>query len=275
MQTVVDFGGEGPLVHLAHANGFPPGTYRPLARTLTDHYRVLALPARPLWPGSRPECFSTWHQLADDLIQALDDRGLTSILAVGHSMGGVATLWAAVARPELFRAVTLVDPVILPPGRLWVLRALRRLGDRWHHPLVRGALRRRRVWPSRLACYESYRDKPFFARWPDESLWAYVEAGTRDLDDGRVALAYPPAWEARIFETIPTDVWQAVPDLRVPTLILRGELSDTFLPASQARMARLLPHARFAVVPGAGHLAPMERPAVLGAMIRDFFDALE
>ena len=29
-----DFGGQGPLIHLAHANGFPPGTYTPFAQAL-------------------------------------------------------------------------------------------------------------------------------------------------------------------------------------------------------------------------------------------------
>lgn len=43
------------MVHLAHANGFLPGTYRPLAETLADRYYVIGLPSRPLWPGRRRE----------------------------------------------------------------------------------------------------------------------------------------------------------------------------------------------------------------------------
>jgi pimeloyl-ACP methyl ester carboxylesterase len=38
-------------------------------------------------------------------------------------------------------------------------------------------------------------------------------------------------------------------------------------------MERLLPQARFVVVPGAGHLVPMDRPAETGARIRDFLAA--
>ena len=41
-----NFGGDGPIVHLAHANGFPPGAYRLLAETLTDRYQVIARPSR-------------------------------------------------------------------------------------------------------------------------------------------------------------------------------------------------------------------------------------
>lgn len=276
-----DFGGTGPVVHLAHANGFPPGAYRPLANTLTDHpptdsgqrYHVIGLPARPLWPGSRPESISDWHPLADDMIQGLDDLGLRGIIGVGHSMGGVFTLWATVSRPDLFRAVVLVDPVILPQGWLWMVRLSHLLRLERRLPMVQGALRRRRTWPSRHACYEQYRDRSVFATWPDDSLRAYVEAGTRERADGQVELAYPPEWEARIFSTAPTDVWQAVPKLRTPALVIRGALSETFRPESLARMERLLPQARFVTIPDASHLVPLERPSETGAAIRDFLGA--
>jgi pimeloyl-ACP methyl ester carboxylesterase len=270
------------VVHLAHANGFPPGTYRPLAETLTDRCRVVALPSRPLWPGSQPESVPDWHPLADDLISGLDGLALSGasdlskggIVGVGHSMGGVLTLWAAVDRPDLFHAIVLIDPVILPPAQLWTVRLMRWLGLQRRLPFVEGAVRRRRTWPSRRACYEHYRGKSAFAAWPDASLRAYVEAGTRERADGEVGLVYPPEWEAHIFATPPTDVWRAVGRLRTPALVVRGERSSTFRPASHTRMARLLPQARFIVVPGAGHLVPMERPAETGAAIHRFLDAL-
>ncbi len=180
------------------------------------------------------------------------------------------TLWAAVDRPDLFRAVVLIDPVILPPLWLLLARVMRGFGLTPRPALVRGALYRRRTWPDRQSCYEYFRTKPFFAAWPEESLWAYVEAGTRQRPDGGVELVYPPEWEARIFSTIPTDVWRAIPRLRAPTLVVRGEHSRTFFPQAQRRMERLLPHARFVVIPDAGHMVPMERPAEGGAAIREF-----
>ena len=279
---LLDLGGTGPIVHLAHANGFPPGTYRPLTETLTGHpadgagrsYHVIALPSRPLWPGSLPESAPSWHPLADDLIRGLDDLGLSGIVGIGHSLGGVLTLWAAVRRPDLFRAVVLVDPVVLPPAMLWVVKLLRRLDLERRLPLVRRTLRRRRAWPSRQDCYAHFRSKPLFAAWPDASLWAYVEAATQECAGGQVQLVYPPEWEARIFATMPTDVWRAIPHLSTPALVVRGERSETFRARSEALMARLVPQARFVVVPGAGHLVPMERPVETGAAIRQFLDDL-
>jgi pimeloyl-ACP methyl ester carboxylesterase len=279
-ELLQDFGGDGPVVHLAHANGFPPGAYRPFIETLTHpplegsvlprSHHVVALPARPLWPDSQPESAPDWHVLADDLIQSLDALALSGITGVGHSMGGVYTMLAAIRRPDIFQVVILIDPVILPPNVLRVLSVMRRLGLRNRQPLVQGALRRRRTWPSREDCYASYRSKAFFAGWSDESLWAYVEAGTRLRADDQVELVYPVQWEAQIFATSPTDVWGFVPQLKTPALVIRGEHSNTFREESHERMERLLPQARYRVIPHSGHLVPMERPVETGTVVREF-----
>jgi pimeloyl-ACP methyl ester carboxylesterase len=270
LSLVHDFGGKGGVLHLAHANGFPPATYAPLARALTDSFRVLALPARPLWPGSRPSPAPTWRPLANDLLQGLELLGLNDLVAVGHSLGGVTTLWAAICRPALFRAVVLIEPVILPQRWLWISGILQFLGLGDWQPLVRATRRRRRSWPDRQACFDQYRAKPFFARWSDEALWAYVEAGTRRRMDGSVELAYSPEWEAHIFATPPIDIWRDVPRLRVPVLVMRGEHSQTFRSEAMSRMARLLPLGHYITIPAAGHLLPMERPIETAAAIQDF-----
>lgn len=299
-ELVHDFGGDGPIIHLAHANGFPPASYGPLAQTLVGSplphraeyaspttmdstcdansvdqttrltYHVIGLPARPLWPDSQRESAPSWHTFADDLIAGLDELGAKHIIGLGHSMGGAYTLLAAVQRPDLFRALVLIDPVIMPPRILAVLWLMRRLGLSRRHPLVQGALRRRRTWPDRQACYNHYRSKRLFADWPETSLRAYVEAGMRLDQDGQVTLVYPPEWEAHIFATAPTDIWRYVPKLAAPLLVIRGERSDTFRLRAQRRMARLLPGARFVQIPGAGHLVPMERPTETGAAVLDF-----
>ena len=85
-----------------------------------------------------------------------------------------------------------------------------------------------------------------------------------------MVLAYPPEWEAHIFATVPADIWRAVPKLRTPALIIRGERSETFHQESQTRMERMLPGARYVVIPDAGHLVPMERPAEVSAAIQEF-----
>ena len=284
---LVDLGGEGPVIHLAHANGFPPATYEPLAAQLRSDYHLIGLPARPLWPGSRPESAPTWQPMAGDLIEALDglarSRAISlPIIGVGHSLGGVLTLWAAIRRPDLFQAVILIDPVILPPRQLRVLRLMHLvshlsgglIGLHRHLPLVQATLRRRRTWPSRRACRDHLAAKPFFAGWPTASLDAYVDSGTRERPDGQVELIYAPEWEAHIFATTPTDIWRYVPQLHSPVLAIRGERSPTFPAGSLARLARLLPQARTLTIADSDHMVPLERPVETAEAIRSFVGAL-
>jgi pimeloyl-ACP methyl ester carboxylesterase len=265
-----DLGGQGPVLHLAPANGFPPGTYRLLAEALADAYHVVALPARPLWSGNHRPAGASWRPLADDLVQGLRALELEGIVGVGHSLGGVLTLWASISDRELFRAIVLVDPVILPPHWLWWLRLLRRMGLAQRQPLVRRALQRQHTWLNRQACFEHFRAKPVFRRWSDEALWDYVNSGTVLEDGGVACLRYPREWEAHIFATAPVNIWRDVPRLRTPVLLLRGEDSNTFRPEAQARLARQLPQARVATMAGAGHLLPIEKPAETAAAIKSF-----
>lgn len=269
-----DLGGAGPTIHLAPANGFPASTYCRLAAELAPSYHMVSLVARPLWPGSLPASAPDWHTLCRDLIEGLDAAGLRRIAGVGHSIGGVLTLWAAIECPDLFRAVVLIDPVVFPPQVLDLMRAGHALALERRIPIVRAALHRRRLFPGRQECFDHYRGKPLFERWSDAALWDYVDAGTRLRPDGQLELAYPPEWEAHIFATVPTDVWQGMERLRVPALILRGALSPTFRRDAMERMERLLPGARFATIPGAGHLLPMERPQEAASAILAFLKSI-
>ena len=103
----------------------------------------------------------------------------------------------------------------------------------------------------------------------DEALWDYVRAATREEGEG-LHLRYPPEWEAHIFGTVPVDIWPDVARLAVPCLVVRGELSVTFVAGALARVARLLPAARAVTVSGATHLLPMERPQETANAVLDF-----
>jgi len=66
----------GPTLHLAHANGFPPGIYRHFAEAMAERYRVLAALTLPLRPGTVPSAVTGWEALADDLGRQLQTAGL-------------------------------------------------------------------------------------------------------------------------------------------------------------------------------------------------------
>lgn len=270
----LDWGGDGPLLHLAHANGFPCGTYTPLAELLTDRFHVVATPARPLWPGSDPLSIDGWEPLAEDLVRGLHTRGLSGIVGVGHSLGGVMTAMAAAADPTLFRGVVLIDPVLFAGFRAVLWGAMKRFGLADRLPLVKLALRRRERWDSAAQVRASYDGKAIFRTWQSRCLDAYVDHGVVPHPEGGVTLRYPREWEAQVFRTSPHDAWPRLRGIRVPLLALRGAESDTFLPVAARRLRRCVRGARVVDVPGTTHFVPMEQPEVVARHIRDFVDRL-
>lgn len=271
----IDWGGDGPPLHLAHGNGFPPGTYRRLAEVLAERYHVVSMAARPLWNGDRAPRILGWSQLADDLREELTARGLRGIVGVGHSLGAATSLLASVEDPGLFSAVVAIDPIVLTGATSVMWGVTKRLGLAGLHPLVRGARVRRRSWPSRGAVHEAYAGKKMFKSWRHEVFDDYVESGFEDVDGDGVRLRFPRRWEARIFEVAPHNLWPQLRRLAVPVLFVQGERSDTFRDEARERVARELPTARVEVVPGAGHFVPMEEPERLGRVILDYLNSLQ
>jgi pimeloyl-ACP methyl ester carboxylesterase len=274
MIPYLDLDGDGPALHFAHANGYPPECYRPLLLGLSAYYRVLAMHQRPLWPDAQPGSINDWVPLSDDLICFLDERNPGPVIGIGHSVGGIVTLRAALLQPERFRALILIDPVLFPPAMIAAMRLIRALGLSYRlHPLVRGALHRRRVFESREVLLRGYRRKPIFRYLSDTSLKAYAEGLTRRHPDGKYELVYSPEWEARIYVTgvwRDMDLWRDLPGLKAPLLIIRGAKTDTFWGSSARLVQRKLPSAQISTLANATHLVPLERPGEVSALIRSF-----
>ncbi len=267
-------GHEGPVLHFAHANGYPPGAYRPLLEKLATNCRVLAMHMRPLWSPHSPESFQDWTPLSEDLAAFLDQRGLRQVIGAGHSMGATATLRLALEQPERFSALALIDPVFFPPWFIHAGRLTSRIGLLEQiHPLIKKTLRRRTDFESKEAMFENYRRKPVFQGISDSGLMAYVDSMATPLDNGTVRLSYPPAWEAQVYRTGARgdmDIWRRLGHLQPPLLVIRGENSDTFWASTGQRMLRLLPGAQVITIPNTTHLVPLEAPEQVHKLIYDF-----
>lgn len=266
----LDWGGDGPVLHFAHANGFPPRSYRQLLERLSAGFRVVSWEARPLWRGSDPAAIRSWKPLSRDLIGCLWSRGIRHAVGVGHSLGAVLSLMAAARQPGLFSSLVLVDPVIFTGlrARGWALMKALGRGHRLH--LVRGARGRRDHWPDRETARRTWAAKRTFAGWTDGALDDYVSDGLVDDGSGAWRLRYPKAWEARIFEVTPHDLWRNVRAVGIPILAIRGETSDAFLPPAARRLEREACQARVVELPGTGHMVPMQAPAEVARLITDF-----
>lgn len=271
-----DFGGTGAPLYFAHANGYPPDCYRPLLQRLAERFHVMALRQRPLWPEANPQDLHDWRPLADDLLTFLPAPD-HAVACLGHSMGAVATLRAALRRPERFQAIVLLDPVLLPPELCLLWDIVYRLGLGYRlNPLVPSALRRRRTFESRAAMFASYRRKDIFRYFDDASLHALVDGLTRPGADGKLELVYPPEWEARIYVTAirrDLELWRGLPRLKTPAMIIRGAETDTFWERTARLVDRRAPNVHIVTLRQSTHLLPMERPQEVAELIETFLES--
>jgi pimeloyl-ACP methyl ester carboxylesterase len=91
--------------------------------------------------------------------------------------------------------------------------------------------------------------------------------------DHVVALARRTAsevWTDALPELMEMDLRHAVPRVRVPALVLVGELDRVTPPAGAVALAGALPDGRFVVIPAAGHIPMLETPEVVGRELARF-----
>jgi len=263
-----------PLVFL-HANGYPPDCYRPLLNRLSQSNRVLAMHQRPLWPNSQPTDINDWRPLSDDLLRFLDQQKIESAICIGHSMGGIATLRAALNEPERFKAIMLLDPVLFLPNFIpvWWLLYHTGLGYKLH-PLVASARNRRRQFDNIDRLVKGYRRKSVFKYMDDEALRAYVEGIACQTDNG-YQLCYSAEWEMRIYMTgvwRDMEIWRNLKNLSVPTLIIRGDETDTFLAATAQRVQKVNRAIQIISLEQSTHLVPLEKPQEVYSLFKDFLN---
>lgn len=259
---------EGPLLVFVHANGYPPETYRSFLDPFLSDFQVWTIYLRPFWSGSDPQHMHDWRVFRDDTIPVIKELvektgSKQPVIGLGHSLGGATLLMSAIQEPELFSQLVLMDPVIFPRWRGTLMRMASPLKlIRKYHPLIRGTLRRKTWFESREAMYLNYRGKKVFSAFSDQVLKDYVEGLANDLTDG-VGLRYPPAWEARIYETggrADWVIWRGREKIKPPTLIIRGEDTYTLRDRLIQSLVGRMPRGEYATVLGSGHLLPLEDP---------------
>ena len=206
------------------------------------------------WPGgrsSKPLQTVTFPALAAALRRFLDALDLRNSVVVGHSIGGMVLQRFLADQPHGVRAAVLsaTSPAFGRPE------------GEWQRDFVR----------ARLGPLDAGRTMPELAPGIVRSLVG-GGADPRGLALAEAAMAQVPeaTYRAMMLALLGFDLRAELPRIAVPCLTLAGE-ADTNAPAAMmAKMAARIPGAAFASIPGAGHLANLERPGAFDAALRDF-----
>lgn len=263
--------GADATIHFLSGNGFCGGVYWTFLRRFLPQYGLFLHDIEGHGDSDPPARFSGISALAGRVPEVMREQGLLDgrpPIGMGHSFGAALTLKIAADNPGLFKALVLLDPIVLPPT-VWIgARIMSALGI---HPMPRAARRRRRSWPSREDAIERLRGRGIYAGWPEEALTCFVDYATRD-EDGRRVLSCPPELEAEIYER-PVYPWPSFRKVNVPVLFLYGTDSYPFFPAASRLARRLNRKVLVQAAPGR-HCFLMEDPAFAHAAVNSFLNGV-
>jgi lipase len=92
---------------------------------------------------------------------------------------------------------------------------------------------------------------------------------------GGLQLACSPQQEAALFMGgREYDPWPDLAKVTCPVLILEGEMSENRQVIDLLKATSLFPQGTHKLIPGAGHLLPMEKPREVVSIIKTFFNSL-
>lgn len=260
--------GHAPI-YFAHANGYPPGSYQPIIDALAEKRQVFSYLQRPLWqPTPDPDTLKTWQQLADDVIAFFDQNNMKNVVAVGHSLGSVTAFMAAQKRPDLIKALVMIEPVALPWLFCWLTRVFPGTVKK-RVSIINKALGRPNRFDSLQAAFDFHRKPRAFKRISDENLWDYIKAGVINKE-GEFQLAYPREWEARVYATATYFRGQLLKS-KLPVMGLRGGHSDT-IDAKFWGKWKQNPNHQLIDFPESGHLLPLENPEAVISHLKPFVE---
>lgn len=256
------------IIHFAHGNGFPSACYRAMLDGLRESYTVVDIDRvghDPRYPVA-----DNWEALALEVLQSI--RACNEpVIAVGHSLGGVLSLLAAIREPERFRAVIMLDSPLLGRFKSKVIHLSKMLGfiDRIT-PAHRTRLRRVH-WSTHMEAENYLKSRELFRRFTPECLNDYIESGMQHDENG-YSLRFDPGVEYRIFRTIPHILPHHEKALKIPGLLICGSESNVVTPSDRRYMQK---HFNIPSVTTQGtHMFPMEHPKLAAEEILRGIDAI-
>jgi len=240
---VVDGPAGAPTLLLGGSLGSTVEMWRPQVAPLSRRLRVVRFDHRghgrsPLPPGPY-----TVEDLGRDVLDLLDHLGVARAHYAGLSMGGMVGMWLAVHAPErVDRLALLCTGACMPPAQGWYDRAAA-------------------VRSGGMAAVAD----AVVARWftdPFDGAAAYR----------RMLLDIPAEGYAACCEAVGAfDLRGEIGAIRAPTLVIAGELDPAAPPAMGEQIAQAVPGATLVVVPGAAHLANVERSDVVTDLLASHF----
>jgi pimeloyl-ACP methyl ester carboxylesterase len=228
------------------------------AQHYAPRFRVLALEFRGRGESAYDPLPARYIPLtyAGDVIELLDQLGISRAIFVGTSLGGLVTMTVAAIAPQRIAAAILND-----------------VGPE----LSREGLDRIKSYVGKDVRFESWDEaaRAIAANHPNfdgytHADWLRMARRTAREEAGEIRFDYDMAIAQPFNTPGPTsrvDMWPLFVALaQKPLLVVRGENSDLLSPEAAEKMAGVAPDAKFAVIPGVGHAPVLDEPEAVAAI---------
>ena len=235
-------GGSGPPVLVLHHDFGNPG-WLPFHERLAAGHDVL-LPDHPGYEGSdRPDWLRSVRDLAVLYQALLADLDLRDVALVGLGFGGWIAAELATMAPTAFRRLVLVNPFGIQPSDGYIHdQALDS-----HIDYVRAG----------------FHDQAAF----DRTFGAEPETDLLLQWDANREMSFRIAWKPYMYsQTLP----HLLGGVRAPALVIWSEQNQVVPRSTAERYIAGLRAARLVTLPDCGHLAEIEQPDALAAIIVPF-----
>ena len=241
---------DAPVLVLSNFLGTSLEMWDDQAPVLRGRFRLLRYDTRGHGGSPAPPAPYAIEDLGGDVIRLLDRLGIERASFCGLSVGGMTGMWLAAEAPErVERLVLLCTSALLGPRGVWDERIATATGQGMA-ALVEGVIERWFTTTFRQEHPEAVERMARTLHETDPAGYAGCCAAIRDMD-----------------------LRDRLPSIAAPTLVVSGA-EDPATPPEHGRLIRdAIPGARFEVVPGAAHIANVERPEEITQLILNHLEA--
>jgi pimeloyl-ACP methyl ester carboxylesterase len=267
---------EGPpgaetAVHL-HGLAGSSTNWTDLAAQMSGHLRSVAVDLPGFGRSQPPAGFGyTRQENADLIIRLLTELGAGAVHLTGNSFGAAVAIEVAVRRPDLVSTLTVISPAMPDlrpsPSRIsdprLALALLPVVGPPTRRRLAEVTPRERAEQLVRVCFAEPDRIPPHRL---DEAAEEFAERAS--LPWATAALARTTVELMRSWVSPPArSLWRLLPRVDARALVIWGDNDRVVSVRKAPRTATLLPRGRLFVLPRTGHVAQLERPAMVARAV--------
>ena len=241
--------GDGPPLLLVQGLGYGRWGWQPIVPLLAQRHRVLVFDNRGIGDSDRPPGPYKAAEMAGDALTVLDAAGVERAHVLGASLGG------AVAQELALRHAERLDKLVLVATMSGMTNM---------HPIPAQTMQL-------MAEAATLEPAAALRRFIENALEPEPDTAiVEQLVELRTANPPDPAgWAAQAGIWATFDVWDELPSIDLPTLVVQGEGDVVVDPRNAPLLAERIPGAQLRVVAG-GHLFFWNRPGEFAELVMEF-----